>query len=322
MMRHSTLAENNSGSADLRDAGDLTLRVMDNIPAMIAYWDAEGKCRFANEAYSAWFSKTREEVIGMSSEDLFGAQYASKQSYITEVLKGNPQVFEGSGTLADGRVSHMLTTYTPDIVGDKVAGYYVHVADLTGIKELESELKVAKEQSGKLALYDFLTRLPNRTLFDERLSQALALAERSKQLVAVMLIDMNGFKAVNDVFGRAEGDRLLSITADRLLATLRTCDTLARIGGDEFAVLCVDIESSRVASVLANRLRASVCKRLVCNGVTFTPSLSIGVALYPKQCLTQEELMHKAEMAMHEARKRGENCVAFCSAAPDKPEEG
>ncbi|MEO7716440.1 MAG: GGDEF domain-containing protein [Capsulimonas sp.] len=298
-----------------RDIKDLALRVVDSISAMVAYWDKDQICLFANEAYQEWFGKSRDEVIGMSMQDLLGPLYTLNLPYITEALRGHLQVFERTIPLPDGRIKHSLATYTPDIVGVYVVGFFVHVADITALKDLETELREAKDQAQKLATHDFLTGLPNRRMFTERASVALAAAERLNRLVAFMVMDMNGFKSVNDTYGHAEGDRLLTITADRLASTIRQSDTLARMGGDEFTLLSVDIESKTAAHVLANRLVASVSRPFACNGAMLNPSLSIGIAMYPHDGTTLEMLMSVADIAMYRAKHQGKtgNNFAFVS---------
>ncbi len=286
---------------------------------MTAYWDADQRCRFANEAYWEWFGKSRAEMIGLSLAELLGPLYQLNLPHIQEALRGHSQVFERTIPLPDGRVKQTLATYTPDIVDNHVRGFFVHVADVTVLKELELELKAAKAQAEKLATHDYLTGLPNRVMFQERFAQAAAVAERNAGLMALMMIDMDGFKNINDTFGHAEGDSLLTLTAHRMSSIVPDSATLARMGGDEFILLCVDIDAVGAAEV-ANRLLASVREPVTCHGVILNPSLSIGIAMYPEHGITQEALMIAADKAMYRAKRRRDTYIDFASS--DSPPHG
>ena len=296
-----------------RSVGDLALQVVDKISAMVAYWDMNQRCHFANEAYQEWFGRSRQEMIGISMQELLGPLYALNLPHITEALRGNLQVFERTIPLPDGRVKHTLATYTPDIVSGQVVGFFVHVADITPIKELEWELRIAKEHAENLATHDYLTGLPNRILFTDRFTQALAGAQRSGAMMALMIIDLDEFKDINDTFGHAEGDKLLRTVADRLSAAVRSADTLARIGGDEFAVICANVGSPEEVVAISQRLGDLVSRPYLCKDTSIIPRLSVGVALYPEDGETQEDLMVGADLAMYEAKRSGRGHVGFIS---------
>jgi len=280
---------------------------------MMAYWDRNQKCLFANEAYREWFGKAREEMIGISMEELLGPLYALNLPYITGVLQGKQQVFERAIPLPDGSIRHSLATYTPDVAGAQVAGFFVHVADITPLKKLEAELKEAKDQAEKLATHDFLTGLPNRALFNERFSQALASAKRHNRMMALMVLDLDDFKVVNDTYGHQAGDDLLTTLAERMSSVVRRSDTIARIGGDEFTVCCVEVESKDAVAALADRLLRSIAVPTVCGGHPVTPSMSLGVAVFPADGDDLENLYFQADLAMYKSKRSGGNEAVFAS---------
>ena len=202
-------------------------------------------------------------------------------------------------------------TYTPHIVDGVVRGIFVHVADVTPLKLLEHELKAAKAKAELLATHDFLTGLPNRVLWQDRITQALALARRQHQMLAVLTVDIDDFKNINDTFGHSEGDRLLVEVASRIKNTMRDVDTVARFGGDEFIVVIPEIESESQVQVVADRLLASLRRPLGLGSETIEPACSLGIALYPAHGTTPEALMVNSDRALYAAKKRGKRCYAF-----------
>jgi len=123
--------------------GDLALQVADHVPAMLAYWNRDQVCVFANEAYRAWFGKSRSEVVGSTMQELLGPLYALNLPYIKGALAGETQVFERAIPQPDGGTRESLATYTPHLVDGTVQGFFVHVADVTPLKTLERQLETA-----------------------------------------------------------------------------------------------------------------------------------------------------------------------------------
>ncbi len=154
-----------------------------------------------------------------------------------------------------------------------------------------------------MALYDHLTGLPNRQLLYDRLATALERARRQKQMLAVLYIDLDGLKQVNDTHGHASGDHLLRVMADRLAGNLRSVDTVARLGGDEFAVLLEGIVTPEFANRVAAKIREILVQPIELAGREFSTGASIGVALYPEHGKDERELLLHADNAMY-AEKR------------------
>ncbi|MFI8479488.1 putative bifunctional diguanylate cyclase/phosphodiesterase [Pseudomonas sp. NPDC078700] len=162
----------------------------------------------------------------------------------------------------------------------------------------------------QLALHDNLTKLPNRLLLNDRLEQAINKSARIKHQFAVLFMDLDGFKAVNDAYGHFIGDRLLMKVSQRILDTKRSEDTVARLGGDEFVVLVDPSEPSDAAS-LAQRLVEIIAKPYVIDGNTLNLSVSIGIALFPDDGKSTHELMVNADAAMYHAKETGRNAYCF-----------
>lgn len=171
------------------------------------------------------------------------------------------------------------------------------------------------------ALGDPLTGLPTRTLLRDRLHQALRRSGRAGGRVAVLFIDLDSFKPINDRFGHAVGDRLLALAAGRLRDTLRPADTLARVGGDEFAVVCEDVDDEDGALTVGERLREAVCCPLSVDGAQIAVSASIGVVL-GEPGHDADVLMHHADTAMYEAKRAGRNRSELVEAGRRQPTIG
>ncbi len=161
------------------------------------------------------------------------------------------------------------------------------------------------EELERLALHDALTGLPNRLLLDDRLRQGLLQAQRRGEPLAVLLLDLNGFKQVNDTLGHHMGDRLLQQLAPRLAGPLRKSDTLARLGGDEFAVLLAPPTDLEEAGRAAERLVASLAEPFTIDGARLEVGASVGVALYPDHGVDAAELLRRADAAMYAAKRSG-----------------
>ena len=181
-----------------------------------------------------------------------------------------------------------------------------HVAvlrDITERKRLEQEVN-------QLAFFDTLTQLPNRRLFGDRLGQALKRAQRTSSSVALMFVDLDKFKPINDTYGHEAGDFMLQTVAKRLMGCLRASDTAARVGGDEFLVLLPDIPSGPAALAVAEKICATLAGPCTTpEGIELCFSASIGIAIYPEHAGTEHELMRLGDRAMYEAKSAGGNRV-------------
>ena len=198
-----------------------------------------------------------------------------------------------------------------------------HPVDLYGTLQDITELRQAEERIHQLAFIDSLTRLPNRELFKDRLSEALKLAKRYGRQLALLFLDLDNFKRINDTLGHPVGDLLLQATAERLSMSLRTSDTvsrgetddldesIARLGGDEFTVLLPEIQRSKDLTAVAERIRANLSQPLSLSGHELCITPSIGIAVFPNDGEDAETLLKNADMAMYLAKRQGRNRYRF-----------
>ncbi|MCM2359305.1 MAG: GGDEF domain-containing protein, partial [Geobacteraceae bacterium] len=175
----------------------------------------------------------------------------------------------------------------------------VHVSrDITERKRAEREIQ-------QLAYYDTLTGLPNRMLFSEHLKQALAQAERAEQRLALLFLDLDRFKEVNDTLGHSIGDRLLKVAAERLGHCLRKNDTVARLGGDEFVIVISALSHAEDVAVIARKILDALMKPILLETHEIVSTGSIGISVYPKDGKDVDSLLRNADMAMYRAKEQG-----------------
>lgn len=182
-----------------------------------------------------------------------------------------------------------------------VSGYVSVFADI-------SERKKNEQQLSYLATHDALTTLPNRRHFYDNLKKALHMAKRNRQKVALLFLDLNRFKEVNDTYGHKTGDLLLIEIAKRLTSCVREEDTVARLGGDEFAILLLEVTHNDDVSKVAEKIIHTVEKPLLLDSAALTPSTSIGISIYPEHAQSEEKLLHCADEAMYRAKQGVKSC--------------
>lgn len=171
--------------------------------------------------------------------------------------------------------------------------------------------KQAEEKIWRQANFDTLTGLPNRKMFFERLNEEVARASRAKSLFALMFIDLDGFKDVNDSLGHQAGDELLKAVTQRVNLCIRELDTFSRLGGDEFTIILSNIESALVIEAIANKILKAINKPFMLKNQEVSISASIGIAVYPKNGKNADALIRRADLAMYNAKAKGKNCWVF-----------
>lgn len=174
---------------------------------------------------------------------------------------------------------------------------------------LLTRLKQTNEQVTHLAHHDGLTGLPNRTLFYDRLNQAIARAKRDKESVAVLFLDLDGFKKINDTLGHASGDALLIKAAKRIQSCVRESDTVARMGGDEFTAILCNVGNGK--EIVAQKILDTIRQPFILADQSCSVGVSIGIAIYPDSGGNAEDLMKVADTAMYLAKDSGKNCYRF-----------
>lgn len=272
------------------------------------YWvlDSTGRFVEVNEGYCRMVGFSRDEVMGMTIADFEAVATLDRiQAQIQRILKKGYERFETRHRHREGRWVDLEITVTP------VDSRYL-VAFLRDV----SERKAAEARINHLAFYDPLSGLPNRRLLEDRISRALGASERTRQHGALLFVDLDNFKLINDSRGHALGDLVLVQVAQRLSRCVRVSDTVARQGGDEFVVvlemLSVDLDraTAEVARI-AEKCRLELQKPFVLEGGEFHASASIGVAMFVGGAIGPGELEQRADTAMYRAKLGGRNRVVF-----------
>ncbi len=287
-------------------------KVADSVSAILSYWDNDQVCRFVNHAFLDWFGKKSEDIIDkLTIKELLGPVYQISLPYLKKAYRGLVQEFEREIPSPVGEVRYTITTYTPVVENGEVIGIISHIADITYLKKMEMELKRAKEKAEESATHDFLTGLPNRVFLHDRIRNGISLAERNGTMIGVLLIDIDNFKAINDTFGHLSGDEVLKEIANRLKSAIRKYDTVFRVGGDEFLVLSIEIKKIDQIDILAKRLLKLARLPLIIKNMTIQPLFSIGIAVYPENTGTPDELINNADKALYKSKESGKNCYYF-----------
>lgn len=280
---------------------------MEKVADSIFITDANGVIEYINSAFESITGYASEEVIGKTPRVIKSGQHDERfyQQIWETLLRGEVYRNVFINRKKDGQLYHEAITITPlaDEQG-KVTHYISSGKDIT-------ESIQTQERLHHLAHHDALTGLPNRILFVDRLKHALKRAEWRKRAVAVMFLDMDRFKIVNDTLGHEAGDRLLQAMAARLLTCVREGDTIARFGGDEFAGFLNDVASSKDVARIVRKFLDALEPPFIIDGHELFISGSIGISLYPDDGADTQTLMKNADTAMYQAKQSGGNTSKF-----------
>jgi len=294
----------------LEDSERFIRMITDNIPGMVAYWDRDLLCKYANNATLEWFGRSREEALGVTVRDILGEElYRRNEPFILAALQGESQVFERTMTRYDGRTIFAQIRYIPDPEGGEVKGFFVLVTDITKLKVTQTELERRVRELDVLAATDSLTGIGNRRHFLERAEEELARSSRYDLPLVFLMIDVDNFKAINDKYGHYAGDEVLKSMASTLQRSMRATDIVGRLGGEEFGVLLIQAELAG-ALVIAERLLTAlhtVCISTQSGSICYT--VSIGVAAYEGKDDSMDSLMKRADIALYHAKQTGRNKV-------------
>jgi len=266
-----------------------------------------GQFVFANEAGARLLGvATPEELTGRHVLDFVRPDY---HQLIRERLKQMEKMPQRVPWIEEKLSRLDGSEVTVEIAG--VPFSYMGKPALQVILRDITERKIAEERLEYMAHFDALTGLPNRTLFFDRLHQALALAKRYKHMMALLFIDLDRFKFVNDTLGHDAGDQLLKEVACRLSELLRNSDTVARMGGDEFTVILSKIAELSDTAIVAEKIIATLSRPFLLSGQEVTIGGSIGIALFPNDGNDTETLLKKSDIAMYRAKEQGRNNYQF-----------
>jgi diguanylate cyclase (GGDEF)-like protein/PAS domain S-box-containing protein len=298
-------------NAALRDSDVRTQAVLDNVADAIFILDDGGLIESVNRSVGKVFGYYENEPVGHP----FAFMIAPEHRDEFRGLDSLPAGLNGGGAgTSGGPIETLGCRHDGSIFPMELErGEMRHgqrMFTLASVRDI-SERRAHTEALEHLALHDGLTGLANRTLFGNLVSRTLASAKRTDEPRALLVMDLDGFKQVNDLLGHDRGDSLLKQVSERLVGALRDGDTVARLGGDEFGILPADASDLSAAAAVALKIQETCESAFVVNDETVHVSPSIGIALFPEHGTTPAELLHRADLAMYAAKRSGEGHAVF-----------
>ena len=315
---------NEEMEAKLKDSEELHRFIVNNSPDLVYMLDRNGCFIFLNERLESLLGYRKDELIGRHYSELVDDDHLEQARNIFNERR----MGERAATNVELRLKSRLNRRGPRLFHTQslwmeltAEGVYSDPNERTrenfvgtyGTARDISERKEAEEVINFQAYHDLLTHLPNRALLKDRLSLAIAHARRNKRKLAVMFLDLDRFKLVNDTLGHTMGDRLLKAVANRLQSCLRRGDTLARFGGDEFTLLLPEVRTKDDVVVIASKILDRLNAPFVIDGHELFVGASIGISIYPEAGDTEEALIQNADIAMYQVKGRGKNGYQFFS---------
>jgi len=312
----------NTTQKQLSDSEKRYRFIVSNSPDIIYMIDHRGFFTFVNDRVT--------DLLGFKPEDLIGEHFTSVVHEDDIVVAEHVFNERRTGERASQNVEFRLKCSDPEkeaksfesntiVIELCSMGVYNLKDDGTpylgtyGVARDISDRKKAQEMIHFQAYHDLLTRLPNRELFLDRLNLSISQSNRNKSMLAVLFLDMDGFKFINDSLGHVIGDNLLQHVAHRLQDTLRDTDTVSRIGGDEFNVLIPELQHRKEAGLVAQKILRAFSKPIILENHEITISFSIGISVLPDDASCTEELIKNADMAMYHIKGRGKNGYEYFS---------
>ncbi|MES9816421.1 MAG: EAL domain-containing protein [Candidatus Thiodiazotropha sp.] len=320
--RRQLKASNQSIQLRLQESESLHKFIVNNSPDMIYLLDHEGRFAFINERVKSLLGYDQKEIIGehfsklIHTDDIerahftFNERRAGERATRSAELKLSSKNNNGSRFFDSGTVPVELSSIGIYTTNDDKTKSFIGTY---GVARDISERKQAEELIKYQLYHDLLTNLPNRSLFRDRLNMAMAQSKRSGKKLAIMYLDMDRFKIINDSLGHYVGDELLKMVGQRLRSELREADTLARVGGDEFNLLIPEINDIQDARNLAEKILRLTLEPFIIKNEEIFISFSIGISIYPSDGDTKDSLIKHADIAMYKVKNAGKNGYAFYS---------
>lgn len=284
----------------LAKTNDFLKNILETISDAVFALDTGGKFTLANKRLSQMTGYRHHELIGMPFAKLFpGDTGFDVQRVLASLVSeaGKEKRFEAHISHADGHQRVITCSLLPLKEGDRVIGIAGTAVDIT-------ERKAAEQRIEHLAYHDPLTNLPNRRLLNDRLTMAMSQAQRDGRMVAVLFVDLDRFKSINDSLGHRTGDAVLQELGTRLRAAVRSGDTVARMGGDEFVFLLPSIDRVDEAVTVARKVLDAVRQPFNIEGREFIVTASIGMSFFPNHARDAETLIKQADTALFESKRR------------------
>ncbi len=283
-------------------------RVIERNLAAFYTVDSQGIILECNAAFAEMLGvASRYQLVGRSCLE-FEAEPGQMISLGEAIQREILNNLELSMRRDDGAIVHLMMNVSPvELPEGKV--YETTAIDITQLRQNQTELQQARDAALFNSLNDALTNLPNRRYLQEVLPIFLEKAQAGNEMVALLFIDLDGFKEVNDSLGHAVGDKLLTQVASILRSMVRARDTLARLGGDEFMVILGEIQGGENAVAVAESLHRAILQPMLIDGHVLQVSASIGISLFPSDSTLADELIHQADSAMYAAKRAGKNRI-------------
>ena len=292
----------------MRDSRERLAQVIDSIPAVVRCADPDGLIQFVNAFQARMLGKSATEVVGQSASKCLGEEQGARSNALDRMVSETGRAvpsYEEEIVDASGKTRIFLSSKTPLLDPDGVvSGILTTSIDITERKDAENYLH-------HMAHHDALTGLPNRSLLHQRINREIARSRRGDRMFALHLIDLDDFKSINDLHGHGVGDRFIATIGQRLQDLARRQDTVARIGGDEFAVLQTNISGPLDAQRFASTMLKVIAQPHACDTGIVASSGSVGITMHPSDGANGGVLLKNADTAMYRAKANGGNRAAL-----------
>lgn len=282
--------------------------MMDSIPNPIFYKSPDGKYIGCNKMFEEYIGLSKDELAGRTVREItpHDWKFQCARTDMQVLGTGRLKPYETVVTMPDGSQRNVI--FSKALLKDCEGSPEAIVGTIQDI----TERKKAEEKIQRLAYYDTLTGLPNRQLLLDRINIMVEHSRRNEETFAILFIDVDRFKTINDTLGHTTGDQLLINIANILKTNVRSCDTVARLGGDEFVIVLTNVDEQTVTHI-AGKLMNMLSRPQFVNGHELFSSLSIGISMFPSDAQDGETLLKNADMAMYQAKEQGRNNFQFFS---------
>jgi diguanylate cyclase (GGDEF)-like protein/PAS domain S-box-containing protein len=295
---------------DLRDIQQRQNALLRSIPDIAWLKDTEGRYISVNDKFAAVYGVRAEEVEGKTDYEIFSAAQAEHNRLTDTIVLESGMInrYDESIAAPDGKINWVEIIKVPIFDdGPKVMG-------IAGVARDITERKATEEKIHFLAHYDSLTEIPNRFMLFERLNQLLAQARQDNSSIAIIYLDLDRFKTINDTLGHAAGDQLLQAVAERLKSSSQKVDIVARVGGDEFVLAVTHIQAPENVEPVAQEINALISRPYLINDQEILITASLGISIFPQDGEDIASLVKNADLAMYRVKQTGRNSYEYFTA--------